>query len=340
MLITGLIAGGCHAESRFESQFNLASYHDSNPREYLSNPVGAPGLKAKGSLKFRQDRPHIISYGSLVGQGFWESGFTHGSKLIINAETGINLKLGRNFAFNSSLETFQKMYIYELRRSGWNGLNLVLTRGGNQGVQQRLGYALRDDRIDYGSLLQFTEHKAFLNVNHYLKPDLFGEMTLSMGQVNFKDIPVSIFNHDILTLLDAQRQQDQFWQLLIHMRFIHRFIYGFSVSYEDVISNSAVAESDIFIARFYASGALGENYFVHTVLQGMNKNYDHPGNVSVGSDGDLEERIQNQFHLQIERMLSGGKVVYLQYSYLKNETLISNWFYEKNQIEIGVKLTL
>jgi len=336
--ITILFTVICFAESIQESQLNLASYTDSNPTESLSNPQGALGLKAKGSLKFSQDRSRFQSYGSLIGQGFLEPGSNNGSKFILNAETGINLRLGPNLELTSMLKTFRKMYFYDLRRSGWNGLELCLAKVGSQGFYQRFGYALRSDRIDYGSLLQFTEQKVFLNVNRFIKPHLFGEVTLSGGQVDYKDIPGSIFNHDILTLLDDQHQQDQFWQLLLHMRIINRFIYGFSLSYEDVTSNSVVAESDIFIARIYASGGLGKDYFIHAVIQGMNKNYAHPGNVNVGSDGDLEERIQNQFHLQLERILPAGKIIYVQYSYLKNETLITNWFYEKNQFEVGVKL--
>ncbi len=335
-----LLIGICRAETQFETQFNLASYHDSNPREYLTNPKGAQGLKAKGCLKFNQKRSRMLGYGSFIGQGFLEPGPTHGSKFIINAETGLNFTLGPGLKLIGSLETFQKMYVYDLRRSGWNSVEVFLSKAGKQNRYGKLGYALRGDRIDYGSLLQFSEQKLFLNMNRFLTPHLFGEMTLSGGQVNFKDIPASIFNRDILTLLSDQKQEDQFWQVLIHLRFIHRFIYGFSLSYEDVSSNSVVAESDNLIARLYASGAVGKHYFIHAVIQGMNKNYDHPGNVNVGSDPDLEERIQNQFHLQLERVLANDNIIYFQYSYLKNETLISNWFYEKNQFEVGVKLEI
>ena len=340
IIIVLLITGLCHGASSLESQVDVSSYFDSNPTEHLSNPQGTLGLKAKGSIKYFGSHPSTVLFGSMVGQGFIEPVFAHGSKVIIDAQAGVKQRLSRKLQATGIIETFQKLHLYDLRHSKRSSFDLHLDRAGQGSYQQQLGYTYISNQIDYGSLLMFDEYRVYLNYSRSFLTRMVGEMTLTRGLVFYDDVPARIFNQDILTLVDNELQEDQFWQLLVHLKITGKFIYGASMSFENVYSNSVVSDAQVWIARLYASGRLGDNYFLHAVFQGMNKNYKYPGVISIGSDGDPEERVQNQFHLQLERVLEDGNTLYFQYSYLKNETLVTRWFYDKNQFELGIKMNL
>jgi len=85
---------------------------------------------------------------------------------------------------------------------------------------------------------------------------------------------------------------------------------------------------------------MGKHSYLHLVLQGMDKNYQHRDLNALNLFRDPEEIIQNQIHCQLERVIDPNRSIYLQYGYLKNETIFNQWFYEKQILEVGLKLSL
>jgi hypothetical protein len=117
-------------------------------------------------------------------------------------------------------------------------------------------------------------------------------------------------------------------------------IWGIAVSFEDINSNSTTAESNVWSAKLYASGRLSDQLFFHVVLNGMKKYYAQTEILEATPYRDPEENIQNQFHIQLERVIQPSRVLYIQYSFIKNETIFNHWYYNKSLLEAGVKLTL
>jgi len=323
-----------------ESQLNISMYMDSNPREYVTNPESVNGFKVNGRKTFNRQLNGFSYFGFIHGQGFLELSSLSRTKFIVNANSGIQHRLFRSLRFTAVGETFQKLYINDLSRSGWSGLNLLLDTQNKRPLNQRIGIYLGQAQFDYGSHLEYGSRKLSFNLNRFIGHEFFTEATFSLGYVNYPDYPVKTFKNNLLVLDYGREQQDKIWRLVYHLKYSGRFIGGVSLSYEDVRSNSVVSEATVLIGKLYASGRLGDHLFLHLVLQGMDKSYAYPQVFFLNLYRDPEESIQNQVHLQIERIMKSGVVVFAQYSYLKNETVFDRWYYEKSIIEVGVKRTL
>jgi len=324
----------------YEKQLTLSSFMDSNPRESLFKSEPTLGLKAKALIRFTESRPSGQFYGSLIGQGLIEPALFLDSKFILNAELGGQFKLGPRLSLNGNLRTFQKLYLYELQRSERNSLNVYVSRIKSGYGNQELGYAGADSRIMSESEFRYFDHELYLRLSKSLNPGLQLEIKGVVGRIDYLDYPIKTIENDSLILDYDINQQDHSWLLGLHLTHTGQLIWGASLSYKDIRSNSTIDEAQIWALKLYASSRIGERMFAHVVLQGMNKRYDHSKYISLNSYRDPEENIQNQLHIQVERMLSPENVLYIQYSYIKNETVLNHWFYSKNLIETGIKLSL
>ncbi|MBC8192329.1 MAG: hypothetical protein ISR87_00565 [Candidatus Marinimicrobia bacterium] len=324
----------------YEKQLNLSTYFDSNPRENLTNIESTFGLKARGLMRFEQDRQNAHFYGSILGQGFLEPALFLDSKVVVNGELGGHYKFARGYRMDAGLKTFQKLYFDELQRSGRTTLSVSIKRLRSQKMQQELGVRSTASHIDYGTLFQYYDQRMFLKLTRRLTSDFQAEFSAHLGQIDYSDYPARILIGNFLELSNTENQQDFTRTLGIHLKHLGKMIWGVAVNFEDINSNSTTAESNVWSAKLYASGRLSDQVFFHVVLNGMKKFYAQTDFLEATPYRDPEENIQNQLHIQLERVIHPSRVLYIQYSLIKNETIFNHWYYNKNLIEIGVKLTL
>jgi len=324
----------------YEQQLNLSTYFDSNPRENIENKEPTYGLKAKGLMRFEHTGQNSRFYGSILGQGFLEPALLLDSKVIMNGELGGYYKIAQGYRFYAGFKTFQKLYFDELQRSGRTTLSGSIKRLKSQKMQQEFGLRRTALQIDYGTLFQYSDQNVFLKLTNQTTAGFQSELTAQFGQLNYNDYPARTLNGDSLVLSDTQNQQDFTRLVGIHVKHLGKMIWGVAVNLEDINSNSNIAESKVWSGKLYISGRLSEQLFFHVVLNGMQKYYEQPDILQATPYRDPEENIQNQLHIQLERVIQPSRVLYIQYSYIKNETIFNHWYYHKNLIEAGVKLTL
>ncbi|MBC8375784.1 MAG: hypothetical protein H8E26_07035 [FCB group bacterium] len=324
----------------YERQVNLSTYFDSNPRENINNIESTVGLKAKGLIRFEQDTQDARFYGSILGQGFLEPALFLDSKVVVNGELGGYYKIISGYRFYAGLKTFQKLYFDEFQRSGRTTFNASVKRLKSHKMHQELGWKRTEAHIDYGTLFQYSDQRLFLNLTRQITPAFQADVSVQLGQVEYEDYPARMLRGSSLIFSDTQNQRDVTRTLGIHVKHLGKMIWGAAVNFEDINSNSAIAKAKVWSAKLYASGRLSEQVFFHVVLNGMKKYYAQTDVLEITPYRDPEENIQNQLHIQLERVIQPSRVLYIQYSYIKNETVFNHWFYNKNLIETGVKLTL
>ena len=322
-----------------EQQFNLSTYFDSNPRENIENKEPTFGLKAKGLLRFDKEGQSGRIYGSILGQGFLEPALFLDSKVVVNGELGGHYRITPGYRFYVGFTTFQKLYFDDLQRTGRSTLSGSLKRLKSQKMHQELGLRRTDFRIDFGTLFQYTEQKVFLNLTRQMGADFQAELSAQIGRIDYEDYPARILSGDSLILSGSENQQDNTLMLGLHVKHLGKMIWGVAVNFEDINSNSAIEEAQIWSGKLYVSGRLSDQVFFHIVLNGMKKFYAQTDIFEATLYRDPEENIQNQLHIQLERVIHPSRVLYIQYSYIKNETVFNHWFYDKNLIETGLKLT-
>lgn len=323
-----------------EKQLTLSSFIDSNPRENIDDTQSVFGLKARGLIRFDETQEHSRLYGSLLGQGFYEPGLFLDSKLIMNAELGGQYVLASAWRLDASVKSFQKLYFEDIQRSGRTTLDMAVQHSNVSGLKQRVGISQAASHIQSTTLFKYTDRQGYLSLSQGFTPRLSGEISFQLSQVDYHNYAARELEDDSLFYNNSEDQKDQSWLMGLHVRYTGKFICGASLSYEDVSSNSSLDEARILAAKLYLSGRLSQKIFIHVVLQGMNKYYEHTLSTEVNHYRDPEENIQNQLHLQLERVFSPKRLLYVQYSYIKNETVFNHWFYNKSLIETGIKFTL
>ncbi len=336
-ILLGLISG--HA-SGHEQQLTLSTYFDSNPRENIEDKDPTVGVKAKGLLRFDRNNQYGRLYGSILGQGFLEPALFLDSKLVMNGEVGGDVEVTPGYRFYGYLKTFQKLYFDDLQRSGYYSLSVSLRRSRSPGMRQELGLRKTNHSLDYGTLFKYTSQSATFSLTRQFGPVFQAGFRAQIGQIDYADYPARSLSGDSLVLSDSKNQRDRTRLLGLQVKHLGIMIWGITVNLEDISSNSALEEAQVWSGKLFLSGRFSNDVFFHVVLNGMKKVYAHTDVFEATPYRDPEENIQNQLHVQLERVMTPATVIYLQYSYIKNETIFNHWFYDKNLLEAGLKLTL
>jgi len=342
-VVTPIVLLSCFVGLIFpaDKQFLLSTYLDSNPIESLSNPEPTWGLKLQEKVVLRSVYKAWDLNSTFVGQGFLEPSLILDSKLVGSAMIIARRALIKTWSFNTHLESFQKLYLKELQLSSRSMMSIALERRPDKQTKQSLGISGLRSQIDRGALYSYLEGQAFLELWRPLTSTLRSEIKLTLGQARFNDLPVrELTDSSTVFIVEGKDQKDQFGRLTIHLRHQGRMIYGLALTHEIVASNSIFGEAKTWLVKIYASQRMGKHSYLHLVLQGMDKNYQHRDLNALNLFRDPEEIIQNQIHCQLERVIDPNRSIYLQYGYLKNETIFNQWFYEKQILEVGLKLSL
>ncbi len=322
-----------------EQQFTLGVYWDSNPIESISNPEGTFGIKLQQRmvLSGKQIGGWTI-HAVLVGQGFLEPVLFLDSKLVANGVVNLHRELLKDWIMNARLETFQKLYFGGFDHHSRSAVRASLGHQITPLSRLNIGLSGSRSHLNIASTYTYYESQGFATFQHMLGPSLSSELSVSLGQLDFVDLPARELVEGLLIPRQDEDQRDLYGRLLVSFKFQRKMIWGVSLSQEKVVSNSVIGDANIFLLKLYASQRLGQDLFIHLVLQGMDKHYDQQEVSSTNPYRDPEEIIQNQIHCQIEHVFASNKTLYFQYGYLKNETIFNRWFYEKHLFEAGLKL--
>lgn len=324
----------------FDKQIDLSTFYDTNPLESTDDREPTAGLKAKGSLRFEKTGEATRIYGSILGQGFFEPALFLDSKMIFNGELGGNQQLSRSYRLHAGLSSFQKLYFNDLQRSGRTTMTSAIRRTRPAWLNPEVGVRWTESFIDYGALFHYTDRNIFLKAVKPLRASILVEAFLEFDRTDYSDYLAKKLTPSHNVVNGTENQIDRSRLVGMHFKHTGRMIWGASLKYEDVGSNSVTGKARIWSGNLYASGAFSSQMFYHIMVNMVDKNYRYPELLKATPFRDPEENIQNQVHLQLERVIKSGQVLYVQYSYIKNETVINYWFYTKSLFEAGFKLTL
>lgn len=324
----------------FEKQLNFSTYYDTNPLESTDERDPTQGLKVKGLIRFEKQAPSTQIYGSLLGQGFLEPALFIDSKVVMNGELGGYHNFAPGYRLHAGLTSFQKLYLNDLQRSGRTTMIASVKRFRPTGPQVEIGLKWTDSFIDYSSLFHYTSGRFFLKLMKQLRSSFSAEALIQLGRTNYSDYLAKQLttHHDVVN--SNVNQIDRSRLLGLHLKHLGKMIWGISLNHEDLGSNSVTGKAQVWSGNLYASGRISDEIFYHIMFHVVDKNYRYPELIDTSPFRDPEENIQNQVHLQLERVVQPGRVLYTQYSYIKNETVINYWFYTKHLFEVGLKLTL
>jgi hypothetical protein len=323
-----------------QKQWTLGTYWDTNPVESISNPEPTLGIKLQERIGFEGQVEKWSVFGHVVGQGFLEPGLLSDSKIVGNGVVDLQRRLNHAWLMNARLEMFQKLYFSEFHRNSRSTASVYLQQQTPTKNQLKLGFSGSRSQLKIASNYTYFEGQGFASLQKSLGSSWTSEMTLTMGQLSFVDQPARDLIDGILVADESEDQRDMYGRLTLHLKFQRQMILGLLMSHESISSNSVLGNASILLVKLYVSQRVGKNNYIHLVLQGMDKNYRETAANTSNPFRDPEEIIQNQVHCQYERVFFTGKSFYFQYSYLKNETIFNQWFYEKHLFEAGFKLDL
>lgn len=322
-------------------EWTLAWFVDSNPLEISRNPESVLGLKIQDRIHYASNWNKWDVDANLVGLGSLEPGLIQDSKALAKGSIDLSRWLFPQWKIRLQGDSFQKLYLSDLQRSSRSKVSVKLTHGSQTGSSQSMGFNLKRVEFNSGGNYVYTERQSYLQLQHTLWSRSLMELDLSLGHIHFLNLPTRNYYGSSQTLVVGNEdQKDVYIRGTLHLQHKARFISGFVLVREQVHSNSILGESTTWLGKLYLSTRLGRSMFVHLVLQGMDKNYRLKDLSVVNYYRDPEELIQNQIHCQLERILSSGKTIYIQYSFLKNETILNHYYYEKQILEAGLKLDL
>lgn len=336
-ILTGLLWNSALA---LEKQLNFSTFYDTNPLESTDDRDPTPGLKAKGLIRFEKEAASTQIYGSLLGQGFLEPALFLDSKLLMNGELGGYHQFASGYRLHAGLISFQKLYLNDLQRSGRTTMTISTKRFRSPGPQIEVGLRWTDSYIDYGTLFHYTSGRFFLKLTKQLRSSFLAEALMQTGRTDYSDYLAKKLTPRHNVVNGVVYQVDRSHILGLHVKHLGKMIWGISMNYEDIGSNSVIGKAQIWTGKAYASGRFTDEMFYHIMIHLVDKNYRYPELLDTSPFRDPEENIQNQVHLQLERLVQPGQVLYAQYSYIKNETVINYYFYTKHLFEVGLKLTL
>lgn len=327
--------------SAWSGQIQFSPYLDSNVGESLTKkPDPTYGLKLRGGVNGQVSRSQWRLHTDLLAQTFLDGKFKEESKWVANMESGFQYALLRKLYLTGQLTHFQKMFYSQERSYRWTeySTHLQVSPAGNLMIW--IGYVLKSTVFRTGETIRFYERNREIRGRYTFNPWLYLEGVATSGSIGYKNFGAwGVEDVTSLVPLDFD-QKDKFTRGLIHLRYQGKAICGIQVGFESVNSNSIIGKFDLVIFRVYLTARLGKSNFSHFVLQRVDKDYQYPAIEGISDFRDPEERIQNRTYLQLERELREGTMGFIQFSLLKNETILNQKYYDKTMVEFGIKYEL
>ncbi|MFQ6674510.1 MAG: hypothetical protein ACE5GH_06980 [Fidelibacterota bacterium] len=301
------------------------------------NPDRSVGVKLKSDVARDVSHGSWRFHGDLVGQTFLDFMFTDESKLIVNFSAEIRHALRPSVNVVAQLVHFWKTFYWQTRSYRWTQYTVFLEVFPSDRVAMRAGYLLRPTAFVSSEEFRFRENELEIGGSYRFNSRLSVEGSANSGFVRYRDNVAWGLDGDSGPVPLEQTQKDRFRRGSVHLRYRGRVIVGFQLGLESVTSNSVTGRFDLASIRAYFSGRWGKRNFYHLVLQRVNKDYKYPRVTGFAGYRDPEERIQNRTYLQLERILDKDVMGFIQISFMENETVLNQQYYDKTMVEAGVK---
>lgn len=323
-----------------KGHIQLSPYADSNVQESLENPVTSAGLKLKGDFNYLLFTGRWSISGDVLGQTFLDPLYPAESKLVVKPRVQFLYPLTPRVHLIGEMSLFQKSFLLQTRSYHWRTYSTSLQVSPFDPLTLWVQYVARATAFITSESFRFHEKNLEIRTRYRVGRRVSLEGAISAGTMGHRDYNSWGLKNDTLLVPLQFHQKDESVRRLLHVRYQGKVIVGLEAGLETVTSNSVLGAFDLITYRAYLSGRWGESIFYHLVAHGVDKNYQNPGLKGTSGYRDPEERIQNRTYFQVERVMTSHRIIFLQVSLLKNETVLNRRYYDKTMVEAGVKLEL
>lgn len=297
------------------------------------------GVKFTGRVHQTYRAKQLGLFGELTTQGFLDGQFADESKIIVQPELFAEYRLGHHWVVNGGVQHFQKTFQQQGPSYAWTDFQLNLAKSPVNWLKISADARVRYYRIDRSLVLHFREAR-FGGMMRYT-----GNTGISMvirGNrflLSSKDYPAfGQSSNSTLQVLDKM-QSDRGYELSIQAQYTGKIITGAEAVFQQRQSNSVIAEYQNIQLSGYISGRISNHTFYHVAIQLFKKDYAHPKIRGAIGYRDPEQPTENRLYCRVEQQLSEHISIFGQMSYLKNETLVNQIYYNKTVLELGSKFS-
>ena len=320
-----------------DSQFQLATYFDSNASEAAALSYSTFGLSLRGLWQQDYSRNKFRMSGQLLGQAFLDPMFGYGEKYILRGHLDLHYELSKTSEIYSSAVRFQKVLNGDsgtYARTEYQSQFRVYPSPNFSGL---IGYKIRTKLLHYYTQYRFTEHIFETQVKYRFNSKYHLVTSVRGRTLHHRDLKARSLGSTGNLVNHTYSQRDWGFEASTNLRYSGTFLAGIQLGAEAVYSNSELNQYDMVFLHSYFTTRLGTSTYLHLVFRRIDKHYRYPHILNESLYRDPEEALQNLFHLRFEREFSRKRIIYLQFSLLSNETTINRQYYEKAFIETGFK---
>lgn len=320
-----------------DSQFQLATYFDSNASEAAALSYSTIGLSLRGLWQQDYSRNKFRVNGQLLGQAFLDPTFGYGEKYILRGHLDLYYDLSATSQIYSSVVRFQKVLNGDYGTYARTEYQSQLLLYPSPNFSGTIGYKIRTKLLHYFTQYRFTEHIFETQVKYRFNSQYHLSTSARARTLYHRDLKARSLGSSGTLVNHTYSQRDWGIEVSTNLRYSGTFLAGIQLGAETVYSNSDLNQYDMVFIHTYFTTRLGTSTYAHLVLKRINKHYRYPHVLNESLYRDPEEALQNLFHLRFEKEFPRERIIYLQFSLLRNETTINRQYYEKAFIETGFK---
>lgn len=321
-------------------QLQFSTYHDSNVRELSTNPDATFGFAARGRLSDVVRLSRMSLRGEIIAHSQLDAIDLDENKVIFNGDLGLRYSLLNSVQVRGRFQHFLKSFMHTSGSYDWTTYSLALQYSHPSGYEVWLSYLRRYKILESVEQYRFNEDNLELNHRYHFTSRWMAEGNVLLTDLVHTDFDaLEVIEDTVLTSMGIP-QSDRGFGGLLHVRYRGNVIFGSRIGLRTVRSNSVIGDYNLRLYQVYLSGNLGQSIFYHIIYRLVDKDYRYPQLEGISWYRDPEEHDQNLTHLRIERLIRDTGIIYLQLSFLRNETILNHRYYNKTMLEIGFKYEL
>lgn len=321
-------------------QLQFSTYYDSNVSESTTSPDSTFGFTARGRLSEVRRLSRVSLSGEILAQTYFDVYDQDEYKLIFNGVLGLRYSLSNSLQIRGQFQHFLKSFLYASESYDWTLFSTTLQYSHHSRYAVWLSYLHRYKILEGNGQYRFIEENLELNHRYHFNTRWLLEGSLLISDLTHTDFDALDVIQDTSLISLGFPRKDRGFGGVIHLRYHGSIIIGSRIGARTVRSNSAIGDYNLRLYQVYLSGNLGQSTYYHMIYRLVDKDYRYPQLEGMSWYRDPEEHDQNLTHLRLERMMSDNGIIYMQLSFLRNETILNHQYYSKTMIEIGLKYEL
>jgi hypothetical protein len=335
-----IIWSGTFSLNAAEVQLQFSTYYDSNARESPTSSDSTFGLTVRGRLSEVVRLSRVSLSGDIFAHSYLDAHDYYENKVVFNGDLGLRYSLSNSLQIRGQFQHFLKSFLHTTGSYEWTLYSTTLQYSHRSGYAVWLSYLHRSKLLEGMDQYRFVEESLELNHRYHFNTRWLVEGSLLLSDLTHTDFSALDVSEDTTLISLGIPQKDRGFGGLVHFRYRGRAIIGSRIGVRTVRSNSVIGDYNLRLFQVYLSGNLGQSTYYHIIYRLVEKDYQYPQLEGVSWYRDPEEHDQNLTHLRLERMISDNGILYMQLSFLRNETILNHQYYSKTMIEIGLKYEL